>query len=265
MRHSRTSALPQRSTLLRCVAKFPARAMLPTGQQGGRRPWHRWPPGPLTPALPVAALTPPSPAFARLLADTEPGVVKQNRAATDGAVSSAHGGEATDMLGDGRRQTDSPEPRTHGLRTTTRGQSGHTRADVGWVAGAACDPCGAVLHAGSGFWVQSRAPEASAEAPKARAHECQCIWRESSQTWRRQDVRVRVDESSHGGSAQAQRGGAPFASGARAEGRGLEVRCPEGPGSRRQPGEGPGAESAWGTTPCDVQGRPRSPRLRETP
>lgn len=92
-------------------------------------------------------------------------------------------------------------------------------------------------------------PEASAEAPKARAHECQCIWRESSQTWRRQDVRVRVDESSHGGSAQAQRGGARFASGARAEGRGLEVRCPEGPGSRRQPGEGPGAESPDRSTP----------------
>lgn len=54
-------------------------------------------------------------------------------------------------------------------------------------------------------------------------------------------MRVRVDESSHGGSAQAQRGGARFASGARAEGRGLEARCPEGPGSRRQPGEGPGA------------------------
>lgn len=133
-------------------------------------------------------------------------------------------------------------PRTHGLQTKTRGQSGHTRAGVGWVAGA-------VLHAGSGFWVQSRAPEASAEAPKARAHECQCIWRESSQTWRRQDVRVRVNESSHGGSAQAQRGDAPFARGAQAEGRGLEARCPEGPGSRRQPGEGPGAESPDRSTP----------------
>lgn len=120
---------------------------------------------------------------------------------------------------------------------------------MGWVAGAACDPCGAVLHAGSGFWVQSRAPEASAEAPKARAHECQCIWRESSQTWRRQDVRVRVDESSHGGSAQAQRGGARFDSGARAEGRGLEARCPEGPRKPRQLGEGPGAESPDRSTP----------------
>lgn len=142
MRHSGTPVLPQRSTLLRCVAKFPARAMLPTGQQGGRRPWHRWPPGPLTPALPVAALTPPSPAFARLLADTEPRVIKQNRAATDGAVSSAHGGEATDMLGDGRRQTDSPEtpdarPSNHDKGTVRahqggRGVGGRSRA-ARWV------------------------------------------------------------------------------------------------------------------------------------
>lgn len=139
-------------------------------------------------------------------------------------------------------------PRTHGLRTKTRGQSGHTRAGVGGRSRVR------PLRSRAACWVRLlgsvTGPGSKRRSPKGPCPRVSVyLERVFADVETLGRARYGLDESSHGGSAQAQRGDAPFASGARAEGRGLEVRCPEGPGSRRQLGEGQGAESPDRSTP----------------